>query len=50
MSAVDITVIYRLGRVTNFTAALQIMNVEGLIIFMHMLNKGNMMCHMGKRS
>lgn len=50
MSTVDITVIYCLSRVTNFTAALQIMNVEGLIIFIHPLNKGNMMCHMGKRS
>lgn len=50
MSTVDITVIYCLSRVTNFTAALQIINVEGLIIFILTLNKGNMMCHMGKRS
>lgn len=50
MSTVDINVIYCLSRVTDFTAALQIMNVEGLILFIHMLNKGNMMCHTGKRS
>ena len=50
MSAVDITMIYCLSRLTNFTTALQIMNVEGLIIFIHILNNGNMMCHMRKRS
>ena len=49
MSAVDITMIYCLERVTNFTTALQIMNVKGLIIFIYILNKGNMMRHVRKR-
>lgn len=49
MSAVDITVIYCLCGVANFTTVLQIMSVEGLIIFIYILNKGNMMCHVSKR-
>lgn len=49
MSAVDITMIYCLERVTNFTTALQIMNVKGLIIFIYILNKGNMMRHVRKK-
>lgn len=35
MSAVDITMIYCLCRVTDFTTALQIMNVKGVIKFIY---------------
>lgn len=35
MSAVDITMIYCLCRVTDFAAPLQIMNVKGVIKFIY---------------